>query len=100
MVSSLARFTMWWCCSAAAYVVVLGLFKLATKEACDKDYGLFQVRFEKMLAAAVLYVQLRCFYRFYCRTRDTQPSSTANEARARSSELLGARLSHASADAL
>eukprot|EP00752_Nemacystus_decipiens_P016384 g14646.t1 len=34
---------MWWCCSAAAYVVVLGLFKLATKEATDRDYGLFQL---------------------------------------------------------
>lgn len=44
MASSLARFTMWWCCSAAMYVVALGLFKLATKEANDRDYGLFQVR--------------------------------------------------------
>ena len=45
MTSQLARFTMWWCCSGAAYVAVLGLFKLATKEASDRDYGLFQVRF-------------------------------------------------------
>eukprot|EP00903_Cladosiphon_okamuranus_P009260 g8836.t1 len=43
MASSLARFTMWWCCSAAAYVVLLGLFKMATKEASDRDYGLFQL---------------------------------------------------------
>lgn len=46
MVSTLARFTMYWCCAAAVYVATLGLFKLATKEACDRDYGLFQVREE------------------------------------------------------
>lgn len=43
MVSTLARFTIYWCCVAASYVVVLGMFKLATKEACDRDYGMFQV---------------------------------------------------------
>ncbi|CAM9550304.1 unnamed protein product [Ectocarpus sp. 6 AP-2014] len=43
MVSTLARFTIYWCCVAASYVVVLGMFKLATKEASDRDYGLFQL---------------------------------------------------------
>ncbi|CAM9418498.1 unnamed protein product [Ectocarpus fasciculatus] len=43
MVSTLARFTIYWCCVAASYVVILGIFKLATKEACDRDYGLFQI---------------------------------------------------------
>lgn len=43
MVSTLAKFTIYWCCVAASYVVILGVFKLATKEASDRDYGMFQV---------------------------------------------------------
>lgn len=27
----------------AAYVILLGIFKLVVREACDKDWGLFQV---------------------------------------------------------
>lgn len=44
MASVMATFTIYWCCIAAAYVVTLGLFKLATKEASDRDFGLLQVR--------------------------------------------------------
>lgn len=43
----MATFTIYWCCITAAYVVILGLFKMATKEASDRDYGMLQVCYKQ-----------------------------------------------------
>lgn len=40
MVSHMATFTIYWSGLAAAYVIGVGLSKLAAREACDRDWGL------------------------------------------------------------
>lgn len=43
MVSHMATFTIYWSGLAAAYVIGVGLSKLAAREACDRDWGLSKV---------------------------------------------------------
>lgn len=52
----MAHVTICWCCVAAAYITILGIFKLVTREASHRDWGISQ-----LLVATLGLAQLAVF---------------------------------------